>query len=181
MSLPHALLTALAEKSGSGLDLARRFDKSIGHFWSATHQQIYRELARLEAAGLIAAEALPDSRGQKRLYRILPAGTAELRRWVALPEDSGPLRDALLVRLRAEAAVGPTGIETALHHRLHAHRQKLARYRDFEARDFSDTARSEAQALQALVLEAGIRHETNWVELLEKALALLGKRQDTTG
>ena len=50
MSLAHALLTSLQEKSSSGYDLARRFDKSIGFFWRATHQQIYRELARMEAA-----------------------------------------------------------------------------------------------------------------------------------
>ncbi|MGW4568360.1 PadR family transcriptional regulator, partial [Streptomyces sp. NPDC004561] len=48
MSLPHAILTALLEKPSSGLELTRRFDKSIGYFWSATHQQIYRELGRLE-------------------------------------------------------------------------------------------------------------------------------------
>jgi DNA-binding PadR family transcriptional regulator len=55
MSLAHAVLTSLLEKSTSGYDLARRFDKSIGYFWHATHQQIYRELARMEAAGWIEA------------------------------------------------------------------------------------------------------------------------------
>ena len=55
MSLPHAILTALLEKPSSGLELTRRFDKSIGYFWSATHQQIYRELGKLEAAGYIRA------------------------------------------------------------------------------------------------------------------------------
>jgi len=48
MSLPHALLTALVERPGSGSELAGRFDRSIAYFWQATHQQIYRELARLE-------------------------------------------------------------------------------------------------------------------------------------
>lgn len=48
MSLPHAILTALLEKPSSGLELTRRFDRSIGYFWSATHQQIYRELGKLE-------------------------------------------------------------------------------------------------------------------------------------
>ena len=48
MSLPHALLTSLAERPGSGSELAGRFDRSIGYFWQATHQQIYRELARLD-------------------------------------------------------------------------------------------------------------------------------------
>ena len=83
MSLPHALLTALIERPSSGSDLAARFDRSIGYFWNATHQQIYRELARLETAGLI--ESLPEQsgRGRKRAYRILEPGRAELERWVS--------------------------------------------------------------------------------------------------
>jgi DNA-binding PadR family transcriptional regulator len=61
MSLAHALLTSLIEKSSSGYDLARRFDKSIGYFWHASHQQIYRELARMETAGWIASSVPPDA------------------------------------------------------------------------------------------------------------------------
>jgi DNA-binding PadR family transcriptional regulator len=59
MSLAHALMTSLLEKSSSGYDLARRFDKSIGYFWHATHQQIYRELARMEQAGWIHSSKPP--------------------------------------------------------------------------------------------------------------------------
>ncbi len=67
MSLPHAILTALLEKPSSGLELARRFDRSIRYFWSATHQQIYRELNKLEQAGLIQARdevVTPQGRGR---------------------------------------------------------------------------------------------------------------------
>jgi len=46
MSLPHALLTSLLEQPCSGMDLARRFGRSIGFFWPATHQQIYKELGK---------------------------------------------------------------------------------------------------------------------------------------
>ena len=92
MSLPHALLTALIEHPCSGSELAERFDRSIGYFWHATHQQIYRELARLEEAGWIEALAEEAGRGRKRQYRILAAGRKELRRWVAEPEDRKPLR-----------------------------------------------------------------------------------------
>ena len=75
MSLAHAVLTSLIEKSSSGYDLARRFDKSIGYFWHATHQQIYRELARMEAAGWIESSSAPDAgKTRKREYRVLEAG-----------------------------------------------------------------------------------------------------------
>ncbi len=66
MSLPHAILTALLEKKSSGLELTRRFDRSIGYFWSATHQQIYRELGKLEADGLIRALPSKQPAGGKK-------------------------------------------------------------------------------------------------------------------
>lgn len=75
MSLPHAILTALLEKPSSGLELTRRFDRSIGYFWSATHQQIYRELGKLERAGQIRALVPAQlTRGQKKEYEVLPSG-----------------------------------------------------------------------------------------------------------
>jgi len=46
MPLDHALLVALSERPASGLELARRFDRSIGYFWHASHQQIYRPRVR---------------------------------------------------------------------------------------------------------------------------------------
>ena len=82
MSLPHALITALVEQPSSGSDLAGRFDRSIGYFWHATHQQIYRELGRLEEAGWVEPLPAESGRGRKRVYRVLPAGRAELQRWV---------------------------------------------------------------------------------------------------
>lgn len=175
MSLPHALLTALVEQPGSGSDLAGRFDRSIGYFWHATHQQIYRELARMEGAGWI--ESLPEetTRGRKRAYRLLPAGRKELKRWIALGEEPAPLRDALMVRLRADAAVGPTGPGLAkdIRKRLKLHQDMLARYQEIEQRDFPDGIEDRAAALQHLVLHAGIQYERYWIDLLLKAQAIL--------
>jgi DNA-binding PadR family transcriptional regulator len=173
MSLPHALLTALVEQPSSGSDLTRRFDRSIGYFWHATHQQIYRELARLEEAGWI--ESLPEetTRGRKRAYRLLPAGRKELKRWIALSEEPAPLRDALMVRLRAEAAVGPAGLVKDVRKRLQQHQDLLGRYQAIEQRDFPGGTESRAVALQHLVLHAGIQYERYWIDLLLKAQALL--------
>ena len=90
MSLPHALITALVEQASCGSDLASRFDRSIGYFWHATHQQIYRELGRLEAAGWVESLPPESGRGRKKVYRVLPAGRAELQRWVAEAQDPQP-------------------------------------------------------------------------------------------
>lgn len=172
MSLPHAILTALLEKPSSGLELTRRFDKSIGFFWPATHQQIYRELGRLEAAGHI--RALPSeqpARGQRKNYEVLPAGRAELARWTATPLDPRPVRDPLAVRLRAAAVVGTAGLEDDLRRHLEQHERQLARYREIEQRDFSPGQDGPEDRLRHLVLRAGIDLETFWARWLRRALA----------
>jgi DNA-binding PadR family transcriptional regulator len=173
MSLPHALLTALAEQPGSGSDLASRFDRSIGYFWQATHQQIYRELARLEEAGWVKSLPQESTRGRKRAYRILPAGRKELKRWIAQVDEPKPLRDELMVRLRAEAAIGPAGLQDQVQGRLEAHRAQLDLYLKIEARDFAGGDPSREQQLQHLVLKAGIAQQMLWVQLAEEALRVL--------
>ena len=173
MSLPHALLTSLIERPGSGLELARRFEKSIGHYWSATHQQIYRELSKLEKEGLIASEAEADARGRKRVYEVLPAGRDELVRWVEQKGGRPPVRDDMLVRLRAEATIGPTNVKESISNRLAAHKAKLEQYLMFKVRDFAGDPKSRGDALQRLILETGIKHESNWIEILSQALEIL--------
>ncbi|MGW5124954.1 PadR family transcriptional regulator [Streptomyces sp. NPDC004069] len=171
MSLPHAILTALLEKPSSGLELTRRFDKSIGYFWSATHQQIYRELGRLEAGGLIRGlPATEPARGQKKDYEVLPAGRAELARWTAASQEPKPYRDALLLRLRAAAVVGTAGLQTDLEHHLELHERQLAKYREIEERDFPPGRDSPEDRLRRLVLRAGIDLETFWAQWLRHAL-----------
>ncbi|AEW98840.1 PadR family transcriptional regulator [Streptantibioticus cattleyicolor] len=174
MSLPHAILTALLEKPSSGLELTRRFDKSIGYFWSATHQQIYRELGRLEQAGLI--RALPTAqpaRGQKKEYEVLPAGRAELTAWATAGQDPKPMRDALLLRIRAAAVVGTEGLDAELHRHLDLHRRQLGHYREIEQRDFPPERQAPEDRLRHLVLRGGIELERFWIGWLQEAISTL--------
>lgn len=170
MSLPHALLTSISEKPSTGYDLARRFDKSIAYFWHATHQQIYRELAKMEKAGWINAKELDIGRAGKRQYQILPPGLAELRRWAAEPTAIMPLRDELMLKLRADAAIGPLGLETELQRHLELHRQQLSTYQTIRTRDFSNPRLSRSATLQRQILDAGISFELAQIRWLEETL-----------
>ena len=175
MSLAHALMTSLLEKSSSGYDLARRFDKSIGFFWHATHQQIYRELARMEKAGWIASEAAPDGgKTRKRIYQVLQAGRQELQRWAREPTAPTDTRDELMVRLRADAVLGPLGLDIEIERRMHVHRAQLAAYRAIEQRDFpaDKTLTREAQ-IQHMILKTGIMYEDGWARWCEDTLKVL--------
>lgn len=138
MALDHALLVSLLEKPSSGYELARRFDRSIGYFWHATHQQIYRVLARMEAAHWIVAEIQAgDNAPDRKVFSVSADGRAELSRWMAQAVEPEGTRDALMVKLRGAAfgPVEPLILEFEQHRAVHANR--LAAYRVIEARDFA--------------------------------------------
>jgi DNA-binding PadR family transcriptional regulator len=95
VSLRHALLALLAARPMTGYDLAKQFDVSVAYVWHAPHSQIYPELRKLEAGGLITAESVPrGTRATKRTYSITEAGRAELARWVDELTPPPPERDA---------------------------------------------------------------------------------------
>ncbi|MBS0506743.1 MAG: PadR family transcriptional regulator [Proteobacteria bacterium] len=175
MSLPHAVLTSLLEKSTSGYDLARRFDKSIGYFWHATHQQIYRELARMEAAGWVEGLVPPDAgKTRKKHYRVLPAGRAELARWAAEPTAPMDLRDAFTVKLRADAVLDEVDLSAELARHLALHEERLAQYRAIQQRDFPPVqARTRPEALQYMILKKGMLYEEGEIAWGREMLALL--------
>ncbi|PIY28519.1 MAG: PadR family transcriptional regulator [Comamonadaceae bacterium CG_4_9_14_3_um_filter_60_33] len=188
MALSHALLTSLLEKSSSGYDLARRFDKSIGFFWHATHQQIYRELARMELAGWIASSSAPDAgKTRKRIYRALPTGQAELRRWATEPSPTMDLRDEFMVRLRADAALGSLGLAPELARRMALHEEKLALYRDIEQRDFAEPGKlPRAARIHHMILKKGILYEENSIAWAREMIEMLseadtGQRKQPVG
>ena len=181
MALSHALLTSLLEKSSSGYDLARRFDKSIGFFWHATHQQIYRELGRMEAAGWIESASAPDAgKTRKRMYRVLPPGQAELLRWAVEPSNDMDMRDEFMVRLRADAALGSLGLAPELERRIAMHEEKLALYREIELRDFATPDLSRAARIHHMILKKGILYEENSIVWAREMLELLKSTQVST-
>lgn len=172
MSLPHAILTSLLERPCTGAELARRFDRSLGYFWQATHQQIYRELGKLEEDGLIAARGRATARGSQRHFDVLPRGRAELERWSLVAADPRPIRDALLVRLRAAAVLGTVGLDAEILRHRQLHRDTLERYRTIEARDFPAGATLDrADELQRAVLRAGIAFEESWLAWCAETLS----------
>ncbi len=96
MSLRHALLGVLKDRPLTGYDLVHHFQGTVGFLWSAPQSQIYPELRRMEAEGLIQARVAPRGRrAQKRIYSVTEHGMAELRRWATdfmpLPAQRDPI------------------------------------------------------------------------------------------
>lgn len=177
MALPHAILVSLCEQSGSGYELARRFDRSIGYFWSATHQQIYRTLRTMQDDGWVCATPVAQQgRPDKKVYTVAGAGRAELARWIAAPLSGAGdtrLRD-LAVKIRAAGYGDVEAVRTQVGSLRGEHAARLQVYRDLVQRQFPapDTLTG-APLHQYLVLRGGIRAEQSAIDWLDEVKAAL--------
>jgi DNA-binding PadR family transcriptional regulator len=176
VALEHAILVSLAERSASGYDLARRFDASIGHFWSASHQQIYKVLGRMEADKLVAADLIAqDGRPDKKVYAITDEGRAELRDWLAKPTPPEAVRIDFAVKLRALHLADRDAFRAEVLDRRAAHAQLLAAYEASERKFYPDpSALADDQLGGWLALRGGIRVERGGIEWCDEILQALG-------
>ncbi|GAA2435389.1 PadR family transcriptional regulator [Streptomyces mauvecolor] len=178
MALEHAILVSLLEKPGSGYELARRFDRSIGYFWAATHQQIYRILKRMENDGWIdAREVAQQSRPDKKEYSVAAPGRAALSRWLHEPIEPESVRHELAVKIRGAAFDDPAALLDEVERHRRAHADRLAHYLAGEQRDFTGPDAPETpdagQELQHVVLRGGIAYERMTLAWLDDVIATL--------
>ncbi len=158
MALEHAILVSLAERSASGYELARRFDASIGHFWTASHQQIYKVLGRMEADAWVTADVVVQgARPDKKVYAITTQGREELATWTTEPAPLEQVRSAFAVKLRALPFGDAAAIGDDARTRRRAHEERLEHYLSSAARFYPDPdAISDDDLGGWLVLRGGI-------------------------
>ncbi|UYM07213.1 PadR family transcriptional regulator [Solicola gregarius] len=176
MALDHAILVSLAERSASGYDLARRFDKSIGFFWKATHQQIYKVLARMEAAGWLEATAVEEpGRPAKKVYALTADGRGELTRWTAEPTPTESVRSDFAVKVRGMQFGDRGAVIADIARQRDRHIDRLAYYEADCTKHFPEPERLTDGELPAyLVLRGGIRTEQTYIEWCDEMLDALG-------
>ncbi|MFD4632434.1 PadR family transcriptional regulator [Streptomyces sp. NPDC058284] len=180
MALEHAILVSLLEKPGSGYELARRFDRSIGYFWTATHQQIYRVLKRMENDGWIGArEVAQQDRPDKKEYSVAERGRTVLSRWLQEPIEPESVRHELAVKIRGAAFDDPATLIREVERHRQAHADRLAHYLAGELRDFTGpeapapAAPDAGRELQHVVLRGGIAYERMTLDWLDDVIATL--------
>ncbi|MFF5919806.1 PadR family transcriptional regulator [Streptomyces flavochromogenes] len=199
MAIEHAILVSLLEKPGSGYELARRFERSIGYFWTASHQQIYRVLKRMESDGWVDVRDVPQQgRPDKKEYTVADLGQAVLSSWIHEPIEPESIRHDLAVKIRGAAFDDPAALIHEVERHRRAHNERLAHYLAGEERDFPGPGQGPGQAqgpaagsgpgeespapsgpldagreLQHVVLRGGIAYERMTLAWLDDVLATL--------
>ncbi|EOD65005.1 PadR family transcriptional regulator [Amycolatopsis vancoresmycina] len=182
MALRHALMAALLEGEASGYDLAKGFDASVANFWAATPQQLYRELDRMAADGLVHARVVHQQhRPDKRLFALSEAGRRALHEFTARPPRPGVIRDELLVQVQALDMGDERAVRSALAERMARAETKIAAYERLRARlldgRFEDDYLAEAERVGPyLTLMRGLSFERENLRWCEQSLKVLDRR-----
>lgn len=185
-TLNAIILGLLGARPMSGYDIKRAFDRSLASYWNAGNSQIYTSLKALAERGLVASDlVVQETRPNRRVYRLTPAGQDELDRWLAEPVPERFTKDQFLAKL---FFCGETSDTQALGH-LEAHRaaiqQQLAYMRwvqrEYGARPSRRPRLLEFQLLvrdykQAL-LQADLRVTEDAIGRLRSRLGLPSERE----
>lgn len=158
----------------TGWQVHQTAQQSLARFWSVTRSQIYLELGRLQAAGLVEAVGEAGPRAS-RPYRITEAGRTEFRDWLSAWVAAGPqedqLRSPLVLTIFFGEFLSPEILDRLLreyslqHHRMLDSRLALQSGLGSHARD----------SLPGATLDRGIAYHQMTLGWLERTLRLLSR------
>jgi len=177
MALSHSILATLIGrgKSLSGYDLAKEFNSSVGFYWKTTHQQIYRELARLEKEGMVTSEIIKQKdRPDKKIYNITETGKEHLIGWIAEPSIPTPIKEDMLVKMYVGFLVPKDILIKELQQLKELHEEKLRLFREYEKIYFEDVKNMPVKGkYRYLNLRTGINFELFHISWCEEAIQFL--------
>lgn len=183
MALRYAIMTALIEDELSGYDLARAFDKSLGFFWHASHQQIYRELRKLSELTWVTHRAeVQKSRPDRIVYALTDAGREALNAWV-LEADRMRLqetKDELYIKLYNLSSDNIDYLRSTLAARREEMMTRLYLYERIRLRHYADPdSLSLRRKGVYLALIGGITQGQQYLAWCDDALELLAGVDDS--
>ena len=176
MALAEAILVCLTERPMSGYDLAKNFDASIGFFWRASHQQIYRELGRLREKGyVISEEVSQEGKPNRIIHTITTDGKQALRVWSKKPARQPSIKDDMLVKFYALENIDLDALKDQLTIRREQHQTKLSKYYRIKERYYDGKNLDLTRKGKLIALEMGIDQEIQTIRRLEEAMTKIGR------
>ncbi|MBF6301810.1 PadR family transcriptional regulator [Nocardia amamiensis] len=164
-STAASLLGFLHEGPMSGWDLVATAQDRIGDFWTITQSQVYRELAAMDAAGLV--EKGETGARERTPYHITDAGREAFLEWVARDPGGETIRVPLLLTLSFGEHLDRDRLDGIIAANRDIHQERLARYLAEDPETMSAFARA--------TLDFGIRYERAVLDWFDHLPELLGR------
>ncbi len=164
MALKFVLLTLLDREHSTGYEIVKTFDSAVGYFWSASHQQVYRELSKLTENDLVKFTSIRQGdKPDKKVYRLTEAGKKELHNWLHEPAKEPQGKDLLLVKLLNLKPDNVTVLLKELDRDIEKSEERCAVYIGIEKQYYSKTQLTKLE-LKDLALYLALRKGITGIE-----------------
>ena len=179
MPLSHAILGFLEYQPMSGYRLKKHFDRSVGHFWSATQSHIYKSLETLESEGMVRSQMIQqEGKPNQKQYQITDSGRTELQRWLSTPLPVERPRAAWLIQVFFAHNLANEEIAKLFEKRIEYLRTYLSQLQEAQKTLDENYKKMDAKRLKSLwqlTLDYGMDHYQNEIDWLEKTLIVVHK------
>ncbi|MFH0225832.1 PadR family transcriptional regulator [Vibrio furnissii] len=175
MSLPHVILTVLSTRDATGYDITKEFSASIGYFWKASHQQVYRELNKMGQQNLVTCVLEPqEGKPDRKVYSITDLGRSALGEWFDQPTAHPTVRDEFSAKLMACAVQPADPYRIQLTELIEESRKLVTHYNEIEAAYYANPAvMDKQQRLERLTLRRNLLVRQAWIQWAEEVVAEL--------
>lgn len=181
MSLHHAILGLLSNRSMKGDVLVATFTRDFHQFWSAGPCEVRRSLDRLVQAELARADQEHHSGANfDRTYELTDLGASVLEDWMAADLEVYPHRDVFLLRLSLTADLGPEAAQAMFDQQITTVGERLTALRKVDneqaligegGHDLARALAAAANAHEIAVAKAELVWAAHWREKAEAWLA----------
>ena len=175
MSLPHVILTVLSTRDATGYDITKEFSATIGYFWNASHQQVYRELNKMAQNHWVTCVLEPqESKPDRKVYSITESGRNALTAWFDEPLAHPTIRDDISAKLMACSVQPSISYKAHLVALVKESHQLVTHYQEIEKTRYAKPAMLDnQQRLERLTLRRNLLIRQAWLTWADEVLAEL--------
>ncbi len=172
MSLPNVILTVLSNRDATGYDITKEFSQSIGYFWKASHQQVYRELNKMADNNLATSRLEPQNgKPDRKVYSITELGRQALFEWFQEPARNPKIRDEFLAKLLVCGVHNSEPLQEQLEALIQESHSLMNNYDELEKIHFANYKEMDRQfRLDRLTLRRGMHNRQAWINWAEEVL-----------
>lgn len=174
----YVILGLLGEQELTGYEIKKIIDMRFSFFWNESYGQIYPELKRLVAEGLITTREAQDAgKRKKTAYSTTEKGKRELVSWLMGPTEKETVRFELLLKMYFSNLVDAGVMHRQVNEFLIAHEQQLAllNMAEQELLDIQDAHQNHQDILR--IIDFGQKVYAAYIEWCRETIEYLEKRK----
>ena len=179
------MLGLLTIEPMSGYDLGRMVRASIGYIWRESYGQIYPNLKKLAADGMVGCKTEKQmGRPDRRIYSITKKGRAQLVKWLSVPPQPESPRNEMLLKLFFGSQVPTHILIENVKRMVVEHRAMLEKYTQMEKEEIDKNPQYPDAPFWRMAARFGqieMEAHLKWAEETLRALGkMAGKQKDSS-